>query len=123
MFLTVNNENIVFSMIDHGYGIPPEKQEKLFTKFYRVYNPNTTKEVGTGLGLAYVKEIATYHNGSITLESDPAIGCKFTITIPAGISEPTIENSTGGSSEGVQIFKVHGVLHIVPCRDFSFAKI
>ena len=96
MYLTLDNENIVFSIIDHGYGIPPEKQEKLFTKFYRVYNPNTTKEVGTGLGLAYVKEIAIYHNGSITLESDPAIGCKFTITIPTIISEPAIENSTGG---------------------------
>jgi signal transduction histidine kinase len=94
--LTLDNQNIIFSIIDHGYGIPSDKQEKLFTKFYRVYNPKAKQEVGTGLGLAYVKEIATYHNGSIALESDSTIGCKFTITIPVKESESSIENSTGG---------------------------
>ncbi|MGD0037957.1 MAG: HAMP domain-containing sensor histidine kinase [Bacteroidota bacterium] len=94
--LSMKDKNIIFSIVDHGYGIPPEAHQKLFTKFYRVHNPKATEEVGTGLGLAYVKEIATYHNGSISMESDPAIGCKFTITIPAITSEPSIENPTEG---------------------------
>lgn len=78
------DDSLVFSITDHGYGIPLEAQEKLFSKFYRVPNPKAQREVGTGLGLAYVKEIVTYHNGTITLESTPEIGCRFTITIPLG---------------------------------------
>jgi len=81
--LSRKDESVAFSITDHGYGIPPEAQEKLFTKFYRVaVNQKAAKQVGTGLGLAYVKEIATYHNGSVSLESNPEIGCKFTMTLP-----------------------------------------
>ncbi|MCX7984067.1 MAG: ATP-binding protein [Bacteroidetes bacterium] len=83
------NGSLSFSITDHGYGIPLEAQEKLFSKFYRVANPKTQREVGTGLGLAYVKEIVTYHNGTITLESTPEIGCRFTITIPLTMSHET----------------------------------
>jgi signal transduction histidine kinase len=96
IFLTMNDQDIIFSIIDHGYGMSPENQEKLVTKFFPVYNPKAMQEVGTGMGLAYVKEIATYHNGSITLESDPTIGCKFTMRIPAITSAPGIEHSTEG---------------------------
>ncbi len=78
------NGSIQFVITDHGYGIPIEAQEKLFTKFYRVANPKAQKEVGTGLGLAYVKEIVMYHNGEISLESNAEIGCRFTISIPVG---------------------------------------
>jgi signal transduction histidine kinase len=74
--------DVVFSITDHGYGIPPEAQEKLFSKFYRVPDAKSIKEVGTGLGLAYVKEIAEYHHGSITLESNAEIGSRFTLSIP-----------------------------------------
>ena len=56
--LSLQDQNIIFSITDHGYGIPPEAQQKLFTKFFRVNNPKASKELGTGLGLAYVKEIA-----------------------------------------------------------------
>jgi signal transduction histidine kinase len=74
---------VLLSVTDHGYGIPPEAQEKLFSKFYRVLTNEKVKgQVGSGLGLAYVKEIAAYHNGSISLESNPEIGCRFTLTIP-----------------------------------------
>lgn len=85
--LRTENE-LVFSITDHGYGIPPEAQEKLFTKFYRVPNPKSIKEIGTGLGLAYVKEIAEYHHGSITLESNAEIGSRFTLSIPIITHEP-----------------------------------
>ena len=78
----------MFSVIDHGYGIPPEAQQKLFSKFYRVQNTKSSKEIGTGLGLAYVKEIAQYHRGTITLESNADIGCKFTLIFPALVQEP-----------------------------------
>ena len=97
MSLSVQDPNIVFSITDHGYGIPQEAQQKLFTKFFRVNNPKASKEIGTGLGLAYVKEIAMFHNGTITLESNTDIGCKFTITFPAITKELNIDEDDGGT--------------------------
>ncbi|MFZ1979524.1 MAG: HAMP domain-containing sensor histidine kinase, partial [Bacteroidota bacterium] len=84
------DHDIVFSITDHGYGIPPAAQEKLFSKFYRVPNTKSIKEIGTGLGLAYVKEIAEYHHGSITLESNAEIGSRFTLSIPIVTEEPAL---------------------------------
>lgn len=81
--LSRKDNAILLSVTDHGYGIPPEAQEKLFSKFYRVTtNEKVKSQVGTGLGLAYVKEIAAYHDGSVSLESNPEIGCRFILTIP-----------------------------------------
>ena len=78
-----NGENILFIITDHGYGIPAEDQEKLFSKFFRVTsNKKAATQIGTGLGLAHVKEVMTYHKGQVSLESNSAIGCKFTLTIP-----------------------------------------
>jgi signal transduction histidine kinase/HAMP domain-containing protein len=96
--LSLQDQNIVFSITDHGYGIPPEAQQKLFSKFFRVNDPKASKEMGTGLGLAYVKEIASYHNGTITLESNADIGCKFTITIPAVTQISDQDNSDRGQA-------------------------
>jgi signal transduction histidine kinase len=79
---------IDFSITDHGYGISAEDQQKLFTKFYRVTsNPKAHGQVGTGLGLAHVKSIAEYHQGSVMLESTPEIGCTFTVIIPVKTEE------------------------------------
>ena len=81
--LSRKDNAILLTVTDHGYGIPAEAQEKLFSKFYRVTtNEKVKSQVGTGLGLAYVKEIAAYHDGSVSLESNPEIGCTFTLTIP-----------------------------------------
>jgi signal transduction histidine kinase len=85
--LSKTDYDVVFSITDHGFGIPPEAQEKLFSKFYRVPIGKSVKEAGAGLGLAYVREIAAYHNGSIALESNPEIGCRFTLTIPIVMEE------------------------------------
>ncbi len=80
--LRADGKHVIFSITDYGYGIPPEAQSKLFTKFYRVPNAKSKSEIGTGLGLAYVKEIVTKHGGAISLESNAQIGCRFTITLP-----------------------------------------
>jgi signal transduction histidine kinase len=93
--LVLSDQNIIFSITDHGYGIPPEAQQKLFSKFYRVHNAKASKEIGTGLGLAYVKEIAQFHHGTISLESNADIGCKFTISFPALTQEPDTDKDNG----------------------------
>lgn len=76
---------IHFSVTDHGYGISDEHIEKIFQKFYRI---NTySKERGTGLGLAYVKEIVNKHDGKIKVESHPEIGTRFTVSLPIDESD------------------------------------
>ncbi len=77
------NGQIELSVIDHGYGISIEDQQKVFEKFFRVRsNLKSAKEKGTGLGLAYVKEIMHKHEGDIQLESNEDIGSKFTLIFP-----------------------------------------
>lgn len=82
MNIQSDQKNVVLSITDYGFGISGEDQEKLFTKFYRVKNEKTKDISGSGLGLAYVKEIINKHQGKITLESNSKIGCKFTVILP-----------------------------------------
>ena len=58
---------------DNGCGIPEEQQATIFQPFF------TTKESGTGLGLAVSKQIAQAHHGDISLESTPGQGTVFHI--------------------------------------------
>lgn len=62
---------------DTGSGIPVTDQERLFTPFY------TTKPEGTGLGLAVSWGIVHNHGGTITVQSAPGAGARFTVTLPA----------------------------------------
>lgn len=75
--------NVSIAITDYGYGISIEDQSKVFEKFFRVKsNYKAAKEKGTGLGLAYVKEIMQRHNGDISLESSSKIGSRFVLTFP-----------------------------------------
>jgi PAS domain S-box-containing protein len=61
---------------DTGTGIPPDVQAKLFTPFF------STKEHGTGLGLALTKKVIESHQGAIRVESEPGRGTTFILTLP-----------------------------------------
>lgn len=67
------NSGIRIDIQDNGCGISQEQQATIFQPFF------TTKESGTGLGLAVSKQIAQAHNGDITLESAPGQGTVFHI--------------------------------------------
>jgi len=62
---------------DTGPGIPEESREHIFVPFF------TTKEKGTGLGLAVCQRIVKTHGGSIALRSTPGRGAEFVISLPA----------------------------------------
>jgi signal transduction histidine kinase len=65
-----------FSIRDTGKGMTPEVKSKIFHPFF------TTKEKGTGLGLAVVHKIITDHGGTIDLETTPEAGSIFTVRLP-----------------------------------------
>jgi signal transduction histidine kinase len=74
-------ENLRVSVTDYGSGISLEDQKKVFDKFYRIKG-NKSSEKGTGLGLAYVREIMHRHNGEIELKSEKEFGSRFTLVFP-----------------------------------------
>ena len=76
------DKNIKISFADNGIGIAKADQKHVFDKFYRASTGNIHKYKGLGLGLYYVKKIATAHGGDVTLNSKPGKGSIFTVTIP-----------------------------------------
>jgi len=78
------NGQVNLEVRDHGIGIPPNEQEKIFEKFYRCGDPlvHNIKGSGLGLGLSLVRHIARAHGGDVLVESTPEKGSKFTIALP-----------------------------------------
>jgi len=68
--------SIEVSIRDDGPGIPPEKQQKIFEAYY------TSKEKGTGLGLATVKHNVELYGGSVRVESELGKGARFILLFP-----------------------------------------
>lgn len=66
---------------DQGPGIPEYAQDKVFEKFYSLARPHSRKK-STGLGLAFVKEIASLHHGRIELANAAAGGALATLSLP-----------------------------------------
>ena len=66
---------------DNGIGIPPESQDKVFNRFYRV-DDSRSQTKGYGLGLAISKSIVDLHRGKITLTSALNEGSVFTVWLP-----------------------------------------
>ena len=77
-----DNGSVKLEVIDHGIGIPPGEQQKIFEKFYRVGNPLVHNTKGSGLGLSLVRHIVRAHGGEVSVESAPGQGSKFIIALP-----------------------------------------
>lgn len=70
------------SVLDHGIGIPPEAQARIFDRFYRADNARAHAKKGTGLGLSICKWIAEAHHGRIEVQSTVGEGSQFTVVLP-----------------------------------------
>jgi two-component system, NtrC family, sensor kinase len=66
---------------DTGAGIPAERLPRIFEPFY------STKERGTGLGLAFAQQVVQEHGGSIRCDSRVGQGTRFTVRLPAAAEE------------------------------------
>ncbi|MFQ5399073.1 MAG: GAF domain-containing protein [Anaerolineae bacterium] len=66
---------------DQGIGVPPEKRERIFERFYQVDGSSRRRFGGTGVGLAIVKRIIDAHKGKIWVESELNKGSSFCFTL------------------------------------------
>jgi len=67
---------------DNGVGIPPEKLPRIFERFFRVDDADSSVKDGAGLGLAISRDLVRMMNGDITVSSKPGVGSEFTIELP-----------------------------------------
>ena len=72
----------VIRVRDTGPGIPPEKRQKVFERFYRLEKSRSKETGGTGLGLAIVKHAALQHGGSVEVGDVPGHGAEFVVRLP-----------------------------------------
>ncbi len=82
--ITPSQQQARIEIRDHGPGLNEAKMDRLFQPFM------TTREGGTGLGLANVRKIIEYHGGSVEASNHPDGGAHFTITFP--ISPPPVNH-------------------------------
>ncbi len=102
---------IVITVKDTGIGIPYEKQDKIFERFFSEDGNKTLMNKGTGIGLSLVNEFVKSHKGRIELKSEPGKGSAFSVYLPLVLelqtaekeqeASNTISEETGELQEGV----------------------
>jgi signal transduction histidine kinase len=73
---------VVVSVQDHGVGIPKDRQEHLFERFYRAHIGTPYDYGGLGVGLYISREIVRQHGGDIWFESEEGKGSTFHFSLP-----------------------------------------
>ncbi len=82
----VIDQQMQFSVIDRGYGVPAAIRSRLFDSFY------TTKDDGMGMGLNICRSIIESHQGRLWFDDNPEGGCSFKFTLPLSVpSGPTAD--------------------------------
>jgi PAS domain S-box-containing protein len=87
-------DEVCIEVADHGPGIAPEKIEKIFTPFF------TTKDKGSGLGLAVALSIVQNHGGRIQVSSKPGAGTVFRVSLPATKGRKSVPSPLQSSQLG-----------------------
>jgi signal transduction histidine kinase len=74
--------HVEVAVADQGVGIPSDKRDQVFEKFFRVDSSDTRGFAGTGLGLAICRGIVNAHGGAIWVDSEEGRGSTFTFSLP-----------------------------------------
>ena len=78
---------VLVSVQDHGIGIPQDKLDQVFDRFFQVDGSMTRRHGGTGLGLAIVKHIIEAHDGKVWIRSELSKGTTFYFALPCAAEE------------------------------------
>jgi hypothetical protein len=76
-----SRDAVEITIADTGHGVTRELKERLFLPYF------STKKRGTGLGLAIVSRVIEDHHGSIRVEENRPVGCRFIVELPV-VPEP-----------------------------------
>lgn len=87
---------IHIDVIDKGRGIPPEDQQLIFDKFYRVEDSLTADTKGHGLGLSIVKDLTELNGGKVSVASEFNKGSTFTLSFPLNDANINQTNKLNG---------------------------
>jgi two-component system, OmpR family, sensor histidine kinase CreC len=74
------SEGGTVDILDNGPGIPAYAEGRIFERFYSL--PRADGAKSTGLGLPFVREVSTLHNGSVEVANRPEGGARATVTLP-----------------------------------------
>jgi PAS domain S-box-containing protein len=97
-------ETVLFSVADHGRGVPPDKLEAIFERFGQVDASDARDKGGFGLGLPIARSIVEQHGGAIWVDSETGHGSTFWFTLPRS-SEAVVEvdGADGGNGRAALV--------------------
>jgi signal transduction histidine kinase/DNA-binding response OmpR family regulator len=90
---TPGKQILEIKIIDTGIGIPADKHEKIFERFFQNDIPGSIVNQGSGIGLSITKEFVKLHDGEIFVESEPNQGSYFTILLPVDIAAESLDTT------------------------------
>jgi len=92
--ITLQREDpwITLTFSDQGFGVPQDKLDKIFQRFYTVDSALSRKMGGSGLGLSIVETIIEKHFGTISVVSEIGKGTTFTVRLPTNIDTLVTQN-------------------------------
>ncbi|MEU6718868.1 HAMP domain-containing sensor histidine kinase [Nonomuraea sp. NPDC046802] len=83
----VEGDRVIVTVTDDGDGVPPEARERIFERFTRLESARAKDKGGSGLGLPLSREIATAHQGTLTI-ADHSPGARFVVNLPLHTPPP-----------------------------------
>ncbi|MCE7041665.1 hybrid sensor histidine kinase/response regulator transcription factor [Dyadobacter sp. CY312] len=89
-----DGNGLSIAVADNGIGIPEDKHDKIFERFFQNDTDLTVLNQGSGIGLSIVREFVQLHKGNISVASHPGVGSTFTVQLPVAsdcISVPMAE--------------------------------
>ena len=112
VLLQINDNIASIKVIDNGIGIPADKIEEVFNRFYSE-NYGMDEMAGTGIGLSFSQSLIALHKGEITVQSEPGVETIFTVKIP--VSKQAYSNTDLlVSTEEHQVIEEKGVSESIP---------
>lgn len=98
-----NMIRLIFVVEDNGIGMSDEFQKTMYETFSRATNSQINKIQGSGLGLAIVRQMVDLMKGTISCDSKPGVGTRFTVTLEFPVAETPVETSGDSENGNVDI--------------------
>jgi signal transduction histidine kinase/ligand-binding sensor domain-containing protein/AraC-like DNA-binding protein len=124
----VKTEWLKISISDTGIGIPPDRLDKIFDRFYQIDSSQKRAYEGSGIGLALTRELVELHHGILKVESESGKGSTFMVYLPFGKEHfskdemnVTEDHSRMTDKTVVEDISEDIALQVAPEADFKYA--